>query len=535
MASGILAGVDPMYGLYACMIGPIVGGIFASTVLMVVATTSASALVAGQALISLSDGRETALFMMVVLAGVFQILFGLLRLGRFTEFVSYSVMTGFLAGIAVVLILSQLPIVAGYEVTGSNSLAKTIDLIGKLDNLNVTSIALAGLTLVIAVTLQHTRLDKFSGLLAIAIPTVLVALLDLERVQTVEDLANIPRGVPLPGLPSFAPTLEVITGALSVAVIVLAQGAGVTQSVPNPDGTRSNASRDFVAQGAANVVSGFFRGLPVGASAAATALGVASGARRRWAAVFSGLWMALLVVALPGVVSSVAMPALGALLIFAGLRSIKPSEAAAVWRAGWPSRLVIVTTFAFTLLLPIQAAVGLGVLLSAVLFMNQTSTDVSVVQVVDLPDGRMKERKPADRLASDQVTVLDVYGDLFFAGARTLQRMLPVPDGARDPVVILRLRGRTHLGATLIEVLSEYADSLRAVHGRLYITGLGEDAYRHLVHTRGFRRCGPLRAYRATPIVGESMHRALTDAESWLTSHDHDESGSHGGGTNDES
>ena len=159
-----------------------------------------------------------------------------------------------------------------------------------------------------------------------------------------------------------------ITGALAVAVIILVQGAGVSQSVPNPDGSRRSASRDFIAQGAANVASGLFRGLPVGGSLSTTALTVISGAGSRWAAIFAGLWMALLVVVFPGLVSYVAMPALGVLLIFASLSTIKPSEAMSIWNTGWSSRLAIVTTFLSTLLLPIQAAVGLGVVLSALLY-----------------------------------------------------------------------------------------------------------------------------------------------------------------------
>ena len=83
-----------------------------------------------------------------------------------------------------------------------------------------------------------------------------------------------------------------VTGALAVAAIILVQGAGVSQSVPNPDGSRRSMSRDFIAQGAANVASGFFRGLPVGGSLSTTALTVISGARSRWAAIFAGLWMA---------------------------------------------------------------------------------------------------------------------------------------------------------------------------------------------------------------------------------------------------
>lgn len=110
MASGILAGVNPIYGLYACMVGPIAGGIFSSSQLMIVATTSAASLSAGQALGGLqAEARDSALFVMVVLIGALQILSGLLRMGQLTRFVSYSVMTGFIIGIAILTILSQLP------------------------------------------------------------------------------------------------------------------------------------------------------------------------------------------------------------------------------------------------------------------------------------------------------------------------------------------------------------------------------------------------------------------------------------------
>src|SRR5688500_7398602 len=101
MANAILAGVNPLYGLYAAMIGPVVGALFTSTQLMIISSTSAAALAANQSLTDLTgDARDQALFLMVVLIGVFQILLGLVRAGQLTRFVSYSVMTGFLAGVA---------------------------------------------------------------------------------------------------------------------------------------------------------------------------------------------------------------------------------------------------------------------------------------------------------------------------------------------------------------------------------------------------------------------------------------------------
>ena len=519
MASGILVGVNPIYGLYACMVGPIAGGIFSSTQLMIIATTSAASLSAGQALGGLqAEARDNALFLMVVLIGALQVLFGLLRAGQWTRFVSYSVMTGFIIGIAVLTILSQLPTISGYEPTaGNNKVTQTFNLLSNLDRINLWSLAVAGITLVLAILLPRTKLGNFGRLGAIIVPSILALLFRLDSVQVVRDVGDIPGGIPTPHLPSFSDiSFDVLTGALAVAVVILVQGAGVSQSVPNPDGSRRSMSRDFIAQGAANVTSGLFRGLPVGGSLSTTALTVISGARTRWAAVFAGLWMALLVIVFPGMVSYVVMPALGMLLILASVSTIKPSEALSIWNTGWSSRLAGVTTFLSTLLLPIQAAVGIGVVLSALIYVNESSTDISVVELVKRSDGLVEEHKAPKQLGSNKVTVLDVYGHLFYAGARTLERLLPKPNGAQNPVVILRLRGRTNLGATLVEVLANYADKLQAAHGRLYLTGIGEGAYEQLVRTGKLRLTGPVRAYEATSVRGQSTREAVADARTWL-------------------
>jgi sulfate permease, SulP family len=526
MASGILVGVNPIFGLYACMVGPIAGGIFSSTRLMIIATTSAASLSAGQALGGLQgEARENALFLMVVLIGVLQIVFGLVRTGKLTRFVSYSVMTGFILGIAVLTILSQLPTISGYQPTaGNNKVTQTFNLLSNLDRVNPWTLATAAITLGLAIVLPRTRLGNFGRLAAIIIPSVLVALFGLNSVAVVRDVGQIPSGIPMPHFPSLsALSFEVITGAFAVAVITLVQGAGVSQSVPNPDGSRRSMSRDFIAQGAANAASGFFRGLPVGGSLSTTALTVMSGARSHWAAIFAGLWMALLVVAFPGVVSYVVMPALGMLLILASVSTIKPVEALSVWKTGWSSRLAVVTTFLSTLLLPIQAAVGFGVVLSALLYINESSTDISVVELVKRDDGQIEERKAPQQLPSGKVTVLDVYGHLFYAGARTLERLLPKPNDAQHPIVILRLRGRNTVGATLLEVLSNYADKLQKLDGRLYLTGMSEQAREQVVRTGKLSLSGPVRAYEATPVVWESTREAVTDARTWLVGKSTDE------------
>lgn len=521
LASGVLAGVNPIYGLHACMAGPIAGGIFGSTQLMVVVTTSASALAAGQALAGVpAEARTDALFLMVVLVGLFCVAFSLLRLGRLIRFVSFSVMTGFIIGIAVLTIISQLSTITGYETSGNNRVGEVINLLSNLGQVHLWTLGLAVLALLLAIVLPRTWLGNVGRLFAIIVPSLLLALVETTgaaEVQRVGDVGEIPGGVPLPSLPALsALNADVVTGALAVAVIILVQGAGVSQSVPNPDGSRRSMSRDFAGQGAGNIASGFFQGLPVGGSLSTTALSVISGARSRWAAILAGVWMAVIVIVFSTPVTNVAMPALGALLIIASSYTIKPQDIESVRNAGWTSILAGGTTFLSTLFVPIQAAVGIGVALSAMLYIFASSSDISVVALSERDDGSIEERQPPKELPPHEMTVLDVYGNLFFAGARTLERRLPNPNDAERAVVILRLRGRTQFGATLFDVLGSYADKLVENNGRLYLSGISEKAYEQIAASGQLRLTGPVRAYTATTVRGQSTREAIHDAQAWL-------------------
>lgn len=516
MANAVIVGVNPIYGLYATTLGPLVGGALSSTRLMVITTTAAASLTAGRALTRVpADDRPAALFMMVILTGVIQVIFGLLRLGTLTRFVSYSVSVGLLTGIAVLLILSQLGTVTGYDAQGANRVAEAVDLVRHLDETQPAALTLAGITLVLAVLLPRTRIGGIGRLVAIVVPSVMVATLGWDGVAIVSDVGDIPRGFPTIAMPRFEFWLDVVTGALSLAVIILVQSARLSYSVPNPDGSRSDVSRDFLAQGAANIASGLFRGLPVGGSMSATALSVLAGAKSSWAAISSGAWMALIVVVFPDAVSRIAMPALGALLLLAGFSSIKPKDFAAVSNAGWPSVLAAVTTFLATLILPIQVAVGIGAVLAGLLYVNKSSSDITVVELVRRPDGQFEEHAAPPRVRDRGVTVLAVYGNLFFASARTLDRLLPSPD-AEQAVVVLRLRGQTSFGATLVDVLANYADRLARQGGRLYISGVSPRAFSQVTKAGRLTLHGPVRAYPAVAIVGKSTRDAIDDANAWL-------------------
>jgi SulP family sulfate permease len=171
-----------------------------------------------------------------------------------------------------------------------------------------------------------------------------------------------------------------------------------------------------------------------------------------------------------------------------------------------------------TLLLPVAAAVGIGVALSLLLQLNQEAMDLTVVELVE-EDGQLAQRVAPRVLVSHTVTVLDVYGSLFYAGSRTLQTLLPDPTGTVEPAVVLRLRGRTSLGSTFFTVIAAYARRLDEVGGQLYLTGL-EPALAARLHREGHvPLTGTAHLYEATPVLGASTMAALHDAQTWVVSH----------------
>jgi SulP family sulfate permease len=223
----------------------------------------------------------------------------------------------------------------------------------------------------------------------------------------------------------------------------------------------------------------------------------------------------VILIAFSGLVGLVAMPTLAAVLILAGLGSIRLPVIATIWQAGPQSQIAMVTTFLATLFLPVAAAVGIGVALSLLLQVNREAMDVRVVRLVSTPEGLREEPAPRT-LASDQVLLLDVYGSLFYAGARTLEHHLPEIGETTHPVVVLRMRGRRTLGATAFAVFSNYATRLGERGGRLYLSGVDESVLEQF-HRFGVKGdSGSLRIGPAEPLLGASTRHVLEEAEAWL-------------------
>jgi SulP family sulfate permease len=521
MAHALLAVVNPVFGLYTLMLATPVGALFTSAIFMNISTTSALAVAAGDTLISYPAAiRESVLVMLVLLIGIFQIILGLLRLGWVTRFIPFSVMTGFMTGVAILIIIGQLGDFTGYYSLYSRKILQVADLLLHLKSIYWACMAVGVLTILLTYLFGRTRLSKFSLILALLIASGIAAILNhfLEaNIKLVGNVADVPPALPSLALPNPALIVQLIIPAIAIGIIGLVQGAGVSQTFPNPDGKFSDISRDFLGQGVANLATSFIRGIPAGGSSSGTALIINAGARTRWANIFAGLAVAIIVLLFSNLVEQVAMPALAGLVIIAGVRMVNVHAIQTVWQTNTVSRSLMLITIGSTLAMPLQYAVLLGVAISILLFVLQQSNTLRVVEFV-MGDGCWPVEQPAPKkLKSNKVTILYIYGNLFYAAANTFENHLPSVEGSYRSVVILLLRGYDDLGSTVIEVIRRYAQALLSKQGKLILAGVSPNLRNQLMRTGILHLIGEENIFMVTSTIGEAGNTALLAANNWLS------------------
>jgi sulfate permease, SulP family len=517
MADGVLAKINPAYGIYTLMITTPLAALFSSTRLMTVVPTSAITLTAAASVGDELQGNERleAFMMVTLIAGLFQLGMGLFQLGFLTTYISTSVMTGFLNGVLTLVILGQLGMLLGYEPEGENSISRTIDLLRNLDGVDGHTAVVGVSTLLLMILLSRTRLSHLSMLAALAIATILVQILDWQNVSLIKDVSPIPDSLPsfhLPALDNFASNLS---GGIAVGIIGLVLGAGVSQRFPNEGGPRPNVSRDFAAQGIGNIGGSFFRALPGTGSLSATAVNVASGASSRWVNVLQGVVMIAGVLLLSDLLNLFPEAALAALLIFTSFEAIDFRSMVTIGRTGWLSAAELAVTFIAALIVPLPEAILIGVVLAFLIYIARSGANVTLDQIVNRNGDYVRE-SPPEQLPGNAITLLEVEGSLFFAGARSLMNKMPKVGGSDRPVLILRLRGEGDASTTFFDVIEEYAAEVAGAHGLLILADVDPEVRDHMQDAGYLEILGSENVLVAEESLLGSTRKAYQRAETWI-------------------
>lgn len=520
LAAGLLAGVSPVTGLYAYLVGTVAGAAATSSAFMTVQATGAMAVLIADVPQAHGDDGPAALAMLALLTGAILLTIGLLRLGSLVRFVPNAVLVGFVNAVAVNIVLGQFATFTGYESASGHRMLRAVDTVLHIGQFDWPTFIIGIATIALILLFERTPLGPLGLFAAVVATSGAVALFSLDSVALPRDIADVPSSLPLPVLPSLKLAPVLLLPAVSLAFVALIQGASISKSVPNPDGAYPDVSGDIRGQGVANIAVGFLQGMPVGGSMSGTSLVTEAGARSRLANVIAGIGMVLVILLLGDAAGYIAMPALAGLLMLVGFRTFKWDRIVMLWHTGLTQATVMTITFILTLLIPLQYAVLVGVAISVILHVTRQSNKVKVTRWVFAPDSTMpQEADPPAVLAADDVVVLNVYGSLFFASAPIFEAQLPAVDPtSTGTVVILRLRGKEDLGSTFIQVTTRYAKSLLGVGSHLLLAGVGARVLRQLTQTGAIDIIGEDNVFPADPSVGASVASARERAQTLRSS-----------------
>jgi SulP family sulfate permease len=472
----LVAGVDPKFGVYSCVVVTFVASVFGSSSHLINGPTSAISLLVFSSLAYLDPENRTvlfeALFLLGVLVGTFQILIAVFKLGDLTRYISESVILGFLLAAAVLIAVGQLGNALGVKDQGTGRMSvlkRTYLTLFHGDAINYRALILSVATVVLAVVLR--RLVKRYGLpqldlLAVLVLAALIAYLagwsteDHTGNTAVALTAKIPQSLPVPHIPSvqLGEVGQLSSGALAIAFIGLLEALSIAKAIAYQSGQKLDYNRQILAEGLANLTGGFFQAVPGSGSVSRSPINFQAGAVSRFSGVIASIAVAVAVLLFAPLLHYMPRAALAGLLLITAARLIDYKRLRYTLKASrYDAGLVIITALT-GVLIDLDTAVLLGVALSILLFVPRAAK-LKAKELVVAPERVVRERVPGDPVDPSTV-IYDFEGELFFGAAPELERYLEALSERikKDDIkfLVLRLKRVRHPDAVVIERIEKF-------------------------------------------------------------------------------
>lgn len=450
---GVASGVGPTAGLVTAIIAGFVAAVFGGSHLQVSGPTGAMTVVLVPVV---ARYGVDAVFALAILAGFLVVLMGLLGMGKLVSVIPWPVVEGFTLGIGVIIFLQQVPLALDTpKADGENAALVAWDTARVADwSAATVPLAMTAGVIVLMLVLGRVRRSLPASLIAVAVATVVAELAHLG----VDRIGALPASLPTPSLPAWdsSALAEMLPSAMAIAALAALESLlsarvadGMVEGVPDTD-----ADRELVGQGLANVASGMFGGMPATGAIARTAVNVRAGARTRVASASHALVLVAVVLVATPVVALIPMSALAGVLIVTAFRMIDLRTARSILRATRADGTVYLVTVAVTIVFDLVVAVQVGVAVAALLALRAMSR-VSGLQRVKVGDDL--DAAEEDALLDEHVAVYRFHGALYFGGTKQfLDEIAAVKDVHVIILVLTEVRVMDTSGANaLAEIITD--------------------------------------------------------------------------------
>ena len=497
-----IAGIPVQNGLYAAAAGAIVYALFCTSRHISTGPSSSLAAVAGGAVLAVgAEGAQAAELVAAItlVTGALFLLVAALRLGWVARFLSRAVVTGFLAGAAVDVVIGELPKLTGTSASGETAWGELASWIRSLDEVSGTTLLVGAAALAVILGLRFSA-PRVPGALVLVVGGLIATPAFNLEAHGVALVGTVPRGLPTPGLPDLDVFRDhyatILAAAAGLLLIGFSQTAGDARAFAARHRYRVDVDQESVAQGMANLAAGAFRGMPVSTSLSASSLNESAGARTPLASLVTGGLVLLMLIALAPLFSDLPKAVLAAIIIdavvfgmidIAGLRRLWGVKRFDFWVAA--AAIVAVLSAG------VLAGVVIGIALSLVWLVYVTTT----------PDMPLLGREPETHVFRDALehpgdetfpgyAVVRLEGGLFFATAEALEeRVRELAEDADPPLraMVLDMEGVDFVDSQGAATLAEIIDFVESAGIRLSLARVKPSVGRVLATDGVLERLGP--------------------------------------------
>ena len=486
IAFATIAGLPPEYGLYTAMVTPIVAALFGSSRHLVSGPTTAISIVVFSAISHHATPGTTEFVTLALtltfIAGVYQLGFGLARLGSLVNFVSHTVVIGFTAGAAILIATSQMKHITAITIPKGESFLHTwADLFQGVADIDLVVFSIALVTLLVAMTAKKI-MPRSPYLLVGMIAGSVMALLLKQHSDSIKLVGEIPAHLPPFSSPEFSmETIRMLAPeAFAVALLGLIEAVSISRAVATKSNQRIDASQEFIGQGLSNITGSFFSSYAGSGSFTRSGINYDAGAKTPLSAIFAAILLMVIVLLIAPLTAYLPIAAMGGIILLVAYNLVDFHHIKQTLIFSKTESSILLTTFFATLFLELEFAIYLGVLLSLVLFLAKTSTPYIPTLSIDDANDKRKfiniEKKPVKQCP--QLKIIRIDMSIYFGSINHIQkRISQIIENERIYHILIISSGINFIDLAGAEALVSENNRLKQYAGGLYFVGLKSSVY----------------------------------------------------------
>ena len=519
IAYAVASGVPGIYGLYATIVPLLAYALFGPSRILVLGPDSSLAAVILAVVLPLSAGdpmRAVAIAsMMAVVSGLVCILIGVMRLGFVTELLSKPIRYGYMNGIALTVLISQLPKLFGFSIDGVGPLRDLKQIVESIlgGEANWTAFAVGAGTLAAILLLKPFK--RIPGLLiAVVAATIVVGVLGLDQTAAVKVLGPLPQGLPSFALPliSLADLSQVVIGGCAVAMVAFADTSVLSRTYAAKTRTPVDPNQEMIGLGAANLAAGLFQGFPISSSSSRTPVAEAAGSKTQLTGVVGAIAVALLLVFAPNLLKDLPSSALAAVVIAAAIGLFEFADLRRIFRIQQWEFWLSVACFVGVAVFGVIPGIGIAIALAVIEFLwDGWRPHYAVLGRVDGVRGYHDIKRYPDARLIPGLVMFRWDAPLFFANAELFhQRVLEAVAASPTPVrrIIVAAEPVTSIDVTSADMLVELVQTLRESNIELRFAEMKDPVKDKLKRFELFDRFGAANFY---PTMGAAIDAYLEE------------------------